>query len=71
MEPARSQVVEYCLDVHGGDCGKQHREKPARFDATMTQLLEVPHSEIKEKLDAERKSKEEKTKPPRRDASKK
>jgi hypothetical protein len=28
-----------------------------KFDDTMTQLLKVPHSEIKEKLDAEKKGK--------------
>ena len=32
-----------------------------KFDDTMTQLLKVPHSEIKEKLDAEKQSKPKKS----------
>ena len=33
------------------------------FDETMTQLLKVPHSEIKEKLDKEKKTKGGKKQP--------
>lgn len=36
---------------------KQRNSEYERFDDTMTRLLKVPHSEIKEKLDAEKKAK--------------
>ena len=33
-----------------------------KFDCAMTELLKVPHSEIKAKLDAEKRTKEQKKK---------
>jgi hypothetical protein len=42
---------------------KEKSKEFANFDDTMTQLLKVPHSEIKEKLDAEKASKPPKRKP--------
>jgi len=35
-----------------------------KFDSTMRQLMKVPHSEIKAKLDAEKKVKKRKAKKP-------
>ncbi len=39
---------------------KQHKQSEyERFDATMRQLLRVPHSEIKAKLEAEKAAKKD------------
>jgi len=46
---------------------KSHTSEFDRFDATMRQLIKVPHSTIKAKLDAERAAK--KRKPKRASAS--
>jgi hypothetical protein len=40
----------------------KHNNEFARFDRTMEQLLTVPHSEIKAKLDAEKRAKQRKRK---------
>jgi hypothetical protein len=42
---------------------KQKSPEYERFDDTMTQLLKVPHSEIKGKLDAEKAAKKPVPKP--------
>lgn len=39
-----------------------------KFDSTMRALIAVPHSEIKAKLDAEKRAKEKKRKPKRHSA---
>jgi hypothetical protein len=46
---------------------KQDTKEFDRFDATMQQLIKVPHSAIKAKLDAEKRAK--KRKPKRASAS--
>jgi len=40
----------------------KHSSEYKRFDATMRELLTVPHSEIKAKLDAEKAAKKRKPK---------
>jgi hypothetical protein len=40
---------------------KKQENEFRNFDDTMTQLLKVPHSEIKEKLDAEKQGKPKKS----------
>jgi len=43
---------------------KQNPQEYENFDRTMRDLVKVPHSEIKAKLDAEKKAKKRKSKKP-------
>ncbi len=47
----------------------QKRTEFQNFDQTMTELMKVPHSEIKAKLDAEKRAKQRKRKVRRPSAS--
>ena len=48
---------------------KQSSPEFEKFDNTMRELLKVPHSDIKAKLDAERAAKQKKRKPKKASAS--